>query len=178
MTVYLLKSLHIIFVVTWFAGLFYIVRLFIYHAEANLKAEPEKSILIKQYQLMQKRLWYIITWPSCILTLIVALWLLIEHHLAYLKSPWMHLKLGFVAVLFFYQIITHRIYKKFQNNMISWTSFKLRLWNELATLLLIFIVFLVVYQRLDVYRGIIGFIVVVLALMGGIKLYQRFRKEK
>jgi len=56
-----IKSLHLIFVITWFAGLFYIVRLFVYHAEAKLKTEPEQSILIKQYQLMQYRLWYIIT---------------------------------------------------------------------------------------------------------------------
>jgi len=65
-----IKALHIIFVVTWFAGLFYIVRLFIYFAEAQEKPEPERSILQNQFRIMQKRLWYGITWPSAILTLI------------------------------------------------------------------------------------------------------------
>ena len=70
------KSLHLIFVVTWFSGLFYIVRLFIYHVEAQKKSEMEKNILSKQYKLMQKRLWYIITWPSMLLTLFIATWML------------------------------------------------------------------------------------------------------
>lgn len=60
-----IKALHLIFVITWFAGLFYIVRLFVYHAEAKQKPQPEQDILIKQYQLMQYRLWYIITWAKC-----------------------------------------------------------------------------------------------------------------
>ena len=63
-----IKALHIIFVVSWFSGLFYIVRLFIYFAEAEKKEEPAKKILQTQYKIMSKRLWYIITWPSAILT--------------------------------------------------------------------------------------------------------------
>ena len=74
-----IKSLHLIFVITWFAGLFYIPRLFIYHIEASRKPSPEKEILSEQLKLMAKRLWYIITWPSAILATIFALWLL---HLA------------------------------------------------------------------------------------------------
>ena len=70
-----IKALHIIFIVTWFSGLFYIVRLFVYSAEANAKTEPEKSILLKQFSIMQKRLWYGITWPSAILTLIFGTWI-------------------------------------------------------------------------------------------------------
>ena len=66
-----IKSLHLIFVITWFAGLFYIVRLFVYHIEANNKPSPEKEILIKQYKLMSYRLWYIITWPSAVLATIL-----------------------------------------------------------------------------------------------------------
>ena len=70
-----LKALHIIFVVTWFAGLFYIVRLFIYQTEAAQKPEPAREILQTQYKLMSKRLWYIITWPSAILASIFAFWI-------------------------------------------------------------------------------------------------------
>jgi putative membrane protein len=69
-TLLTVKALHIIFIVTWFAGLFYIVRLFVYQAEADQKEEPEKSILSKQYKIMAKRLWYGITWPSFVLTLL------------------------------------------------------------------------------------------------------------
>ena len=61
-----IKALHIIFVTTWFAGLFYIIRLYIYYKEAEDKEEPAKGILQKQFKLMSKRLWYIITWPSAV----------------------------------------------------------------------------------------------------------------
>ena len=95
-----IKALHIIFVVTWFAGLFYIFRLFVYHAEAQEKKEElEREILIKQYKIMEWRLWYIITWPSAILTLIWGVWLLYFNP-GYLSQPWMLLKLFFVFCLF------------------------------------------------------------------------------
>src|SRR5437660_9349628 len=71
-----IKSLHIIFVVTWFSGLFYIVRLFIYATEANDKPEPDRSVLVKQFLVMMRRLWYGITWPSAVLTLIFGLYTL------------------------------------------------------------------------------------------------------
>ena len=96
-----IKSLHLIFVITWFAGLFYIVRLFVYHAEAKDKSEPEQSILIKQYQLMQYRLWYIITWPSAILASVFAFWLLLIMP-QWLQQEWMIVKLGFVILLYLY----------------------------------------------------------------------------
>ena len=62
-----IKSLHLIFVITWFAGLFYEPRLFIYHIEASKKNPPEKDILEKQLKIMSRRLWYFIAWPSAIL---------------------------------------------------------------------------------------------------------------
>lgn len=73
-----IKALHIIFVVNWFAGLFYMPRLFIYATEANEKPEPEKTILIEQFKIMQRKLWYIITWPACIITMSFGIWLLIK----------------------------------------------------------------------------------------------------
>lgn len=184
MDIYLLKALHIIFIVTWFAGLFYIVRLFIYHAEANDKIEPEKSILIKQYKIMQFRLWYIITWPSFILTMILGPWLLIQHHLEYLtleyiqkNDIWMYIKLGFVLILAIYHLITHKIYRQLQKDEVTWNSMKLRLWNEVATVLLVVIVFLVVYQRLNFYKGVIAFFAMVILLMLATKLYKKMREK-
>jgi putative membrane protein len=99
MTFDVVKALHIIFVVSWFAGLFYMVRLFIYDVEANLKTEPEKSILQKQFQIMQSRLWWIITTPAMILSVVFGTWMIVLNFNYYLSSPWMHLKLGFVFLL-------------------------------------------------------------------------------
>jgi protoporphyrinogen IX oxidase len=138
-----IKSLHIIFVVTWFAGLFYMFRLFVYHAEAARKGEPDRSILMNQYMIMERRLWYIITWPSAVLTLIFGTWLLVLIP-SYLSQPWMHLKLFFIACLLAYQIYGQKVYKKIGATPDAFTSFKMRLMNEVGTLLLVAIVFLVV----------------------------------
>ncbi len=140
------KSLHIIFVVTWFAGLFYIVRLFIYQREAQDMEQPQKDILTQQYRLMQRRLWVGITWPSAILTMICGGWLWGSNITHYLSQPWMNLKLMFVVGLFVYQLKCHFIFLQQKNDIYKMTSFTLRLWNELATLFLFVIVFLVVVK--------------------------------
>ncbi|MBT7705683.1 MAG: CopD family protein, partial [Polaribacter sp.] len=136
------KALHIIFVVTWFAGLFYIVRLFIYQTEAEQKPEPAKEILQTQYKLMSKRLWYIITWPSAILASVFAFWMLYTNPY-YLEEPWMLIKLSFVFALYFYHGYCHKIFTKLQNNEVKYTALKLRIFNEVSTILLFAIVFLV-----------------------------------
>ena len=102
------KALHIIFVVSWFAGLFYIVRLFIYHTEAQRKGEPDRSILSEQYKIMQGKLWWIITTPAMILTVIFGTWMIILVP-AYLDAPWMQVKLSFVALLLFYHFVCQKI---------------------------------------------------------------------
>ena len=124
-----IKALHIIFVVSWFAGLFYIVRLFIYFAEAEEKEETAKSILQTLYKLMSKRLWYIITWPSAILASFFAFWMLYLEP-SYLLMPWMHVKLSFVLALYFYHAGCHKIFIQQQKGIVKYTSFKLRIWNE------------------------------------------------
>lgn len=173
-----LKALHIIFVVTWFAGLFYIVRLFIYHVEANEKPEPEKSILQKQYQLMEKRLWYIITWPSAIITSIFAFWMLFKNP-AYLQLPWMHVKLSFVLGLYMYHGFCDYIFRQLQNNIIKYTSTQLRILNEVSTVILIAVVFLVVVKNaINWIYGVIGIIGVSLLLMIAIKGYKKLREKK
>src|SRR5690606_12497094 len=93
-----IKALHLIFVITWFAGLFYIPRLFVYQIEASQKASPEKEILGKQLKLMAKRLWFIITWPSAVLATLFAVILLILQPV-WLQQGWFHLKLAFVVLL-------------------------------------------------------------------------------
>lgn len=172
-----IKSLHLIFVITWFAGLFYIPRLFIYHIEAHQKSAKEKKILSRQLILMSKRLWYIITWPSAVLATIFALWLL---HIApyWIEQPWMHVKLTFVVLLVAYHIKTHLIFKSFQRNEIKYSSNFMRLWNEGATLILFAIVFLVILKNtLNMVYGLIGLLGLAVILMLGIKLYKKTRQD-
>lgn len=174
-----LKALHIIFVVTWFAGLFYIVRLFIYFIEAQEKPEVEKKILTEQYKIMMKRLWYIITWPSMILAITFGTWLLVGYDSDFLTQPWMHAKLTFVVLLVVYHHICGAIYKKLKNDIVTHSSLKMRLWNEVATLLLFAIVFLVVMKSgMTALIGVAGLISLSVALMIGVKIYKRYRVKK
>jgi putative membrane protein len=170
-----IKALHIIFVVTWFSGLFYIVRLFVYSAEANKKQEPERSILLKQFGIMQKRLWYGITWPSAVLTLILGVWV----GILYGGLPtWLLVKLFFVLGLFIYHITLHSIFKQQQKEIFRWSSQQLRVWNEVATLFLIAIVMLVVVkQLLSVAWGIFVLIAFSILLLMAIKIYKKYRKD-
>ena len=107
-TYHTIKSLHIIFMVSWFAGLFYIVRLYIYHTEAQKKPEMERAILSTQFIEMEKKLWWIITTPAMILTVIFGTWLLIANP-GLLKMPWMHIKLAFVVLLLVYHFVCQKI---------------------------------------------------------------------
>lgn len=173
-----IKALHIIFVVSWFAGLFYIVRLFIYHVEAQAKETVEKNILTKQFTLMETRLWWIITTPAMILTLVFGTWMLVLNHEYYLSREWMQLKLGFVGLLLIYHFVCQKIMLDMKKGKFKWKSGGLRLWNELATLCLVSIVFLAVVQNeLDWIKGTVGFFAVAIGLMVLIKLYKRRRKN-
>ncbi len=172
-----IKSLHLIFVITWFAGLFYIVRLFVYHIEANDKPSPEKEILIKQYKLMAYRLWYIITWPSAILATIFAVVLLFLMP-GWLQQPWMHVKLTFVVLLFLYHFKCHSIFKQLQNDKVKYTTGFMRLWNEGATIILFAVVFLVILKSaINWIFGVVGIIVFSILLMLGYKFYKRIREK-
>ncbi|EJF09401.1 MULTISPECIES: CopD family protein [Pontibacter] len=174
-----LKALHIIFVVTWFAGLFYIVRLFIYYAEAQEKPEPERSILQNQFSIMQKRLWYGITWPSAVLTLIFGTSIVITLGLYDPFPGWLIWKLAFVAGLYAYHFLCHSIFKQQQSGIIKYSSTQLRIWNEVATVFLISIVFLVVLKSaLSMVWGIVGLLVFSALLMLAIRIYKRTREAK
>ncbi len=173
-----IKSLHIIFVTTWFAGLFYIIRLFIYYKEAEEKSETEKAILLPQYELMIKRLWYIITWPSAILATIFAIWLLVLQPF-WLKETWMLLKLGFVVLLYGYHWSCQIMYNQITKGNLKYSSFALRIWNEVATIILFACVFLVVLKStLGWIFGVVGIVGVSVLLMLGIKLYKKIRAKK
>lgn len=171
-----IKALHIIFIVTWFAGLFYMPRLFIYHIEASLKTEPEKTILINQFKIMQRRLWYGISWPSMILTLIFGIWLTFLFNAW--QMNWLLIKIGLVAGLIIYHFICHKIFLELKNDKIKYTSDAMRIWNEIATVFLVAIVFIVVLKNnLNFLFSIIGFITISVLLFAGIKIYKFFRKN-
>lgn len=169
-----IKALHIIFVVTWFSGMFYIVRLFIYNTEAENQGSEAKSVLRRQFAIMIKRLWYGITWPSAILTLVFGLW--IWSLLGYLPS-WLLVKLCFVIALFAYHLSLHHIYRQQSKGIFKYSSQQLRIWNEVATIFLVAIVFLaVVKQSLSWISGVVGLILIGVALMVAIRIYKRLRK--
>jgi len=173
-----LKALHIIFVVSWFAGLFYIVRLFIYHTEAQEKPETERKILSDQFVIMEKKLWWIITTPAMILTIVFGSWMYLKNADYYLQASWMHIKLTFVVVLLIYHFVCQKILSDLKKGIFKWKSTGLRIWNELATLTLVSIVFLVEFQNnLDWIKGTIGFFGVAIGLMIGIKIYKRLKKS-
>ena len=170
-----IKAFHLIFVITWFAGLFYIPRLFVYQIEAYHKPSPEKEILGKQLKLMAKRLWYIITWPSAILALIFGLSLLgINHNLIYL--PWMQVKLGFIVLLFIYHLKTHQYFKQLQIDNVKKTSSFMRIWNEGATFILFAVIFLVILKSaINWIWGVIGIFILGILIMLGFKIYKNIR---
>ncbi len=175
MNLYLL-ALHIIFVVTWFSGLFYIVRLFIYNTEAAEKEEPEKSILQKQFSIMIRRLWLAITWPSAILTLILGP--LVLYRFGYLDNMpgWLWLKLFFVLGLYLYHFSLNRIYKEQMKGIFRYSSQQLRIWNEVASIFLISIVMVVVLKNnLNFLGGFVGLVLFVIILMLAIRIYKRVR---
>lgn len=170
-------AVHIIFVVSWMAGLFYSVRLFIYHTEANDKPEQEKLILQREYEKIEKKLWNIITTPAMALTVAAGVTMLCLRP-GLLSTPWMHVKFGFVIALLVYHFICQRIMNQLKNGVFKLSSFKLRLWNEVATILLVAIVFTVILKStVDWAYGLVGLIVFSSVIMFAVKWYKGYRKR-
>lgn len=178
-----LKALHIVFIVTWFAGLFYIVRLFIYNTEALDKRPEEATILQQQFGIMIRRLWLGITWPSAIITLVLGPWLMWKggwhRSLADEGGQWLAVKLAFVAGLYCYHYSLHVLYKQQMSGLFRYSSQKLRMWNEVATVFLVAIVMLAsVKQSISFVWGLAGLVAFVLVLLGAIRTYKRLRRQK
>lgn len=170
------KALHIIFIVTWFSGLFYIVRLFIYNTEAGEKTVEAQALLRGQFRIMIQRLWLGITWPSAILTLIFGLWMLF----LYSAIPiWLAIKLGFVCGLFIYHLTLQKIYSQQMQGIFRYTSQQLRVWNEVATIFLVAIVMLaVVKNSISWLWGMLGLFLFVILLMIAIRVYKKRRQQQ
>ena len=170
-----IKALHIIFIVTWFSGMFYIVRLFIYNTEAGERTAVERDVLRMQFSVMIRRLWLGITWPSAVLTAVFGIWM---WSLLGATPSWLVIKLGFVAGLFLYHFSLHVLYKQQMRGVFKYSSQQLRLWNELATVFLVAIVMLVVVkQNMSVVWGLVGLAGLVILLMTAIRIYKLLRKN-
>jgi protoporphyrinogen IX oxidase len=177
-----IKALHIIFIVTWFAGMFYMPRLFIYSTEAGDLTEPAKTILRNQFAIMKRRLWYGITWPSAILTIILGTWVMLLgnwHQQLFEKAgEWLLVKLIFVALLYAYFGSLHHIFRQQHKGSYKYSSNQLRIWNEVATVLLFAIVMLVVVkQSISLAYGLGALFTLIIVLMVAIRLYKRSREK-
>ena len=177
MAYYWFKAFHLIGIVVWFAGLFYLVRLFVYHAEAEQEPEPTRSILKKQYGIMEQRLYSIITTPGMILTVAMAIGL-ISTEPEILKSSWLHIKLAFVLLLIGYHHFCKRIMKKLAAEECQWTGQQFRALNEAPTILLVLIVLLAVFKNslpLDAATWLVAGLVV--TMVASIQLYAKKRRK-
>jgi putative membrane protein len=171
-------AIHIIFVVCWMAGLFYIVRLFVYHTEAQSKPEPDRKILSDQFVIMERRLWNVIATPSMVLTVAAGIMMLCLVP-GWLKQPWLHIKLCFVVGLLIYHFICQNKIKQMRYGLFTWSSTHLRIWNEVATIFLFAIVFLaVIKDGVSWIYGTVGIIVFSMILMSAVKIYKYYRMKK
>ena len=160
------------------AGLFYMVRLFIYHTEAQEKPEPARTILSEQFEIMERKLWWIIATPSMYLVLAAGITMICLMP-GWLQMGWLHIKLLFVVGLIVYHFICQNKMNQMRKGIYKWTSTQLRLWNELATLILFAIVFLAVLKNsLNWIFGVVGIVAFSVILMMAVKIYKRFREKK
>ena len=171
-------AIHIIFVVCWMAGLFYMVRLFIYHTEAQDKPEPDRKILSDQFEIMERKLWYIIATPSMYIVLAAGITMLCLAP-GWFQQPWLHIKLAFVAGLIVYHFICQNKMEQMRKGIYKWTSTQLRIWNEVATIFLFAIVFLAVLKNaVSWIFGLLGLILLSLILVSAVKIYKYYRTKK
>jgi len=170
-------AIHIIFVVCWMAGLFYMVRLFIYHTEAQAKLQPDRKILSDQFEIMEKKLWWIIATPSMYLVLAAGISMATMDDLW--AEHWLNVKLLFVIGLIIYHFICQHKMKQMAKGVYTWSSTQLRIWNEVATIFLFAIVFLAVLKdAVSWIYGVVGLILLSLILMSAVKIYKHYRNKK
>lgn len=134
------KALHIIFMVTWFSGLFYLPRLYVYHAGAG------DSVSNARFKIMERKLYFGIATPGAIFTILFGIWLLTYNFDGYMKMTWMHLKLGLVALLILYHLYLGKILMAFKHDRNRHGHVFYRLLNEIPVLFLVLIVMLVVVK--------------------------------
>ncbi|MBF2073561.1 MAG: protoporphyrinogen oxidase HemJ [Synechococcales cyanobacterium C42_A2020_086] len=170
------KAFHIVGVVAWFAGMFYLPRLFVYHAEANEQPEPARTILQQQYQIMEARLYRIIMTPAMVLTVAMAVAMVIAVP-DLLNDTWLHVKLGLVLVLIGYHHICGRLMKEMAAGKFRLSGQQFRWFNEFPTVLFVVVVLLAVFKNnfptSAAAWAVVGMIVAMAAI---IQLYAKKRR--
>ena len=176
----LFKALHVFGFVAWFAGLFYLVRIFVYHTEAMDRAEPERSILIREFNAMQWRVYKIICNPGMMITWFCGLGMLYLHGWEWLQvNIWMQVKLVLLAGLLVYHVHAKKVIQKLEKGERYFSSFQFRLWNELPTLFLLSIALLAVYRNtINFLYAFGGVLLFAFALVMAAKMYKNFREKK
>lgn len=178
-TLYLFfKSFHIIGFVAWFAGLFYLVRMFVYYAEADDQDESTRESWKKQLLLMQERVYKIISTPAMVITLFFGIGMLIINP-AWLQQPWMHLKLTLLVLMVVYHFFCKRIINQNKSDKNSFTPFQFRMINELPTLFLVAIVLLAVLKSIINFIYLfVGVLTFGFILFMSAKAYKNHRLKK
>ncbi|BAP17941.1 protoporphyrinogen oxidase HemJ [cyanobacterium endosymbiont of Epithemia turgida] len=174
------KAFHLIGIVVWFAGLFYLVRLFVYHVEASQETEPAQTILKTQYEIMEKRLYNIITTPGMVMTVTMAIGLIFTKP-EILKLGWLHIKLAFVALLLAYHFLCGWIMKQLEKGECQWTGQQFRAFNEAPTILLVIIILLAVFKKnLPLYLTTLLVFTLIITITLSIQLYtkKRYRNQE
>jgi putative membrane protein len=177
MAYYWFKTFHLVGIVSWFAGMFYLPRLFVYHAEANEQPEPARSILKAQYQIMEKRLYSIIMTPALVLTVAMAIGL-ISTEMDLLHQTWLHIKLTCVAILIGYHFYCGYLMKKLAINECTFTGQQFRWFNEFPTVFFVIVMMLAVFKNnlpTDAAAWILFAMVVAMAAI--IQLYAKKRRQ-
>ncbi|MBD2038153.1 protoporphyrinogen oxidase HemJ [Leptolyngbya sp. FACHB-321] len=176
MAYYWFKAFHLVGIVCWFAGMFYLPRLFVYHAEANEQPEPARSILKSQYQIMEKRLYSVIMTPAMLLTVAMAIGLVTTEP-DVLKQPWMHAKLACVVLLIGYHHYCKRLMKQLAADECKMTGQHFRWFNEFPTVFFIVVVMLAVFKNnLPTDLTVWGIVAMVISFAIAIQLYARKRR--
>ena len=172
------KAFHIVGVVVWFAGLFYLVRLFVYHAEAESKPEPARTILKEQYALMESRLYAMICTPGAILAVMMGVGMLAVDW-TWVTHTWLQVKLLFVVMLVVYHAQCGRWMRQLAAGTSTVRAARFRVWNEAPTLLLVAIVLLAVFKNaLPAAYAALVMAALVVALLAAIRIYARIRQSR
>lgn len=174
----LAKAIHIVGFISWFTGLFAIVRLYVYHAESSEKPPEQCRVLREQNELMQARMWKIITTPAMVVTIVAGMWTAHEAYGLPQMPPWLHLKIGLIVGLLIYHHMCGRIRKQQAAGTSTWTGHQLRVFNEGATMFMAAIVFLAVFKTtMSALWGAVGLLALGVTMMMGIRLYRRVRER-
>ncbi len=159
-TLLIFKALHVVGFVSWFAGMFYLARIFVYFVDAGDKPEPEKGILQKEFNAMMWRVYKIILTPAMVITWIAGVAMLITNPV-YLEMGWMHIKLTLLLLLSGYHGYCKGVIRKLEAGKTVMSSFNFRLFNEIPTLFLVAISFIAVLGK----AGTLNYIYLLVGLL-------------